>query len=300
LAKRKFGAFRAMNKIEKIKQAVIQEIPFFFSLPALIWQVLFLCVPLFVMVLISVVDRAGAVSSLMITTKQYIAIIDFLHAKIILNSLALALVVALVCLLAAYPVAYFLAFNAGRFKQVFLFFLLVPFWTNLLILIYAWFFILERDGLLNSFLQAIGIIHEPLPLLHNLFSIALVMFYCYMPFMIMPLVSALEKIDHNLLEASRDLGATYWQTFLRIIVPLSWTGIRTGFFLVYVLSFGEFAIPLLMGGDKYVFVGNAIAHYVLHALEIEKGAAFTCLSGICLLSSIVILNWLLKKIIYRV
>ncbi|HEX2978245.1 MAG TPA: ABC transporter permease [Candidatus Babeliales bacterium] len=289
-----------MNRAYKIKQAILQELPFFFCLPAFIWQLFFLCIPLVVMILMSIVDRAGVASALIVTTKNYVAVLDFLHFKIILNSLFLALVVAFSCLLVAYPVAYFLAFKAGRFKQLCLFFLLVPFWTNLLILIYAWFFILERDGLLNRLLTSLGLIHEPLALLHNLFAISIVMFYCYMPFMIMPLVSALEKVDENLLEASRDLGATYWQTFLRVILPLSWPGIRTGFFLVYVLAFGEFAIPLLMGGDKYVFVGTAISHYVLNALEIERGAAFTCMSGICLLISIVLLNWLLKKIIYRV
>lgn len=289
-----------MNKAQKIKQIILNELPFFFSVPALIWQLFFLCVPLILMILMSFMDRAAAVSTLIITFKHYAAVFNFVHLKIILNSLGLALMVASLCLICAYPIAYYLAFRAGRLKQTLLFFLLVPFWTNLLILIYAWFFILEREGLANSLLKKIGIINQPLPLLYNIFAISIVMFYCYMPFMIMPLVSALEKVETGLIEAARDLGASYRQAFFTIILPLSWTGVRTGFFLVFVLSFGEFAIPLIMGGDKYVFVGNAISHYVLNALEIETGAAFTCLSGLCLLVSIVLINWLLKKIIYRV
>ncbi|OQA35325.1 MAG: Spermidine/putrescine transport system permease protein PotB [Candidatus Dependentiae bacterium ADurb.Bin331] len=144
-----------------------------------------------------------------------------------------------------------------------------------------------------------GLISEPIGLLNNVFAVAIVMFYCYVPFMIMPIINALEKIDKSLIEASSDLGATHLQTFLRVVLPLSWPGIRTGFFLVFVLTFGEFAIPLLMGGDKYVFVGTAISYYVLNALELEKGAAFTCMSGVALLLTIFILNWVLKRLVHR-
>ncbi len=288
-----------MSTFHKIKLLFATQLPFFFSIPALLWQFLFLFLPLAVMIFISFVDRSALVSSLIITLKHYGRVLDFLHLHIIANSLLLGIAVASSCLLVAYPVAYYLAFRAGRFKQILLFFLVVPFWTNLLILVYAWFFILERDGLVNMFLLRLGLINEPIGLLNNVFAIGIVMFYCYVPFMIMPIINALEKIDKNLLEASSDLGATQRQTFLRVILPLSWPGIRTGFFLVFVLTFGEFAIPLLMGGDKYVFVGTAISYYVLNALELEKGAAFTCVSGIALLLTIFVLNWILKRLVHR-
>lgn len=288
-----------MNRIQLFKKRFIDRMPFFLSAPAFLWQILFFAVPLFVMVLFSFIARSSITSAFYITFSHYIQLFDYLHLRIIMHSLALATVVASLCLFVAYPTAYYLVFYACKLKQFFLFFLIVPFWTNLLILVYAWFFILERDGLVNTFLRWLGLISEPISLLHNLFAIVLVMFYCYLPFMIMPLVSALEKIDQSLVEASFDLGATSWQTVRQIIVPLSWPGIRTGFFLVYVLSFGEFAIPLLMGGDKYVFVGNGISYYVFNALQMEKGAAFTCISGLLLLATIVILDRLLRKVIYH-
>lgn len=299
MAERKRGVIGTMNTLHKIRQLFSTELPFFFSIPALLWQLLFLFMPLAVMVFISFVDRSAIASSLIVTVKNYVRIFDFLHVHIIANSLLLGLVVAFSCLFVAYPVAYYLAFRAGRLKQILLFFLVVPFWTNLLILVYAWFFILERDGLINTLFLKMGLISEPIGLLNNVFAVAIVMFYCYVPFMIMPIINALEKIDKSLIEASSDLGATHLQTFLRVVLPLSWPGIRTGFFLVFVLTFGEFAIPLLMGGDKYVFVGTAISYYVLNALELEKGAAFTCMSGVALLLTIFILNWVLKRLVHR-
>jgi spermidine/putrescine transport system permease protein len=285
--------------MSKLKQVINNQLPFFFSAPALLWQVLFFGLPLLIMLFMSFVDRSLGRSVTALTLGNYLEIIDAVHLKIILNSIGMALCVASIALLIAYPTAYFLTFYAGRFKHILSFLLLIPFWTNLLVLIYAWFFILERDGFINSFLKKIGIVQEPVHLLHSLFAIALVMFYCYLPFMIMPLLGALEKIDRSLIEASLDLGATGFQTVRKVIIPLSWPGIRTGFFLVYVLAFGEFAIPLLMGGDRYVFVGNGIAHYVLAALEIEKGAAFTCVSGLVLALTIAVLYRLLSTLVRR-
>jgi spermidine/putrescine transport system permease protein len=280
-----------MNLLEAVKTRFFKEIPFALSMPALLWQVFFVLAPIFFIVGMSFVVQGT------FSLSNYASLFTVLHLKIIGNSLLLALCTAIVCLLVAYPVAYFLAFKAGVFKNMLLFFLIIPFWGNLLILVYAWFFVLEKNGFLNNFLLSSGLIKQPFSLLNNVPAIVLAMFYCYLPFMVLPIFSILEKLDHTLIEASLDLGATYRQTLFNVIIPLSYSGIRTGFFFVFVVAFGEFVIPLLMGGDKYMFVGNAISHYIFTAFDLTHGAAFTCLSSIFLLLSILLLHWILRRLI---
>jgi ABC-type spermidine/putrescine transport system permease subunit I len=125
----------------------------------------------------------------------------------------------------------------------------------------------------------------------------IMMVYYYLPFMVLPIYSSLEKFEYKLIEASMDLGASWFQTFRRIMLPLTIGGIRAGFFLVYIPAFGEFAIPELMGGDKYMFVGSVVSHYILGDQTGSLGAAFTVVACLCLLLSTVGLYQLLNKLI---
>jgi len=259
-----------MKKITAIKSAIIRELSFVFSVPAVLWQVLFLYFPLVILIYASLYQ-------------SYLIFFDMIYVRIIARSLLLAGGSALLCLLLAYPVAYFLALKVKRGKNILLFLLTLPFWTNFLIQIYAWFFLLDRNGLINVLLKTVGLISEPLYLLNNQFSIFLVMVYCYFPFMIMPLYSILHKMDVTLLESSMDLGATRWQTFRNITLPLSITGIKTGVLLVFVPAFGEFVIPALVGGSKYMLVGSLISYYFLVVRDSSLGSAFTVVSGMILL-----------------
>lgn len=258
----------------RILSIIKQEIPFLAAIPAFMWQLLFLGLPLAIMVFLSV---SGGLSyyKMLLSNWTYVHIIG--------RSLLLAIGTAVTCLLSAYPVAYFLAVYVKRFKGFYLFLLTIPFWTSFLVQIYAWFFLLERNGIINKILTNIGIINDPLPIANSFFAIYLVMVYCYLPFMIMPLYSTLEKLDMRLYEASADLGAKPWQTFWHVIVPLSMPGIKTGIFLVMVPAFGELAIPTLMGGGKYMTVGSLIYHFFVIARDNMLGAAFTVLSGMVLL-----------------
>ena len=160
---------------------------------------------------------------------------------------------------------------------------MVPLWTNFLIQVYGWFFLIERNGLINLLLVKLGIIAEPLALANNLVAVFVVMVYCYLPFMIMPLYTILEKFDVRLLEASADLGASVWKTFFTVTLPLTVSGIRTGVLLTFVLGFGEFAIPALVGGGKYMMVGSLIYYYFLVMRDNSLGSAFTCVSCLVLL-----------------
>ena len=136
-----------------------------------------------------------------------------------------------------------------------------------------------------------GLINSPLKILNSMVAVILVMFYCYLPFMILPLFSSIEKFDLSLIEASLDLGASIKQTFLKIIFPLTLPGVRTGFFLVFVPAFGEFVIPMLLGGDKNMFVGSVISHYFLVTYDHATGSAFTVLSSIVLILSSISISW---------
>lgn len=280
--------------IQAFKKAFSDETPFFMSLPALVWQGLFFFAPLAIVVAFSFSHFSVMNRWQGFTLDNYRILFATAFFRIIARSLLLALSVATASLLVAYPVAYFLARKVRRWKNVLVYLLLIPFWTNFLIQIYAWFFLLERNGVINTLLSKAGIISEPLELAHNYGAIFVVMFYCYFPFMLMPLYTALEKIDERVFEASFDLGANHWRTFWFITLPLSMGAVRNGFFLVFIPAFGEFVIPAVLGGAKYMFVGTLISHYVLNVRNIALGAAFTCLSGCVLLMGTLVV-WLVLK-----
>ncbi len=151
-------------------------------------------------------------------------------------------------------------------------------------------------GVINHLLTFLGLVDKPINFLNSYFAIYLVMFHVYLPFMIMPIYSVLEKIDMKLIEASYDLGANFRKTFWHIILPLSMPGVKAGFFLVYVVSFGEYVIPSLLGGMKHFFVGTLISEYFFIGNDWHLGAAFICLSCGMLFLSAIIYNWLFNRI----
>lgn len=267
---------------------------FFFMTPALVWQFFF-----FFLSLILVFQLAFFQKFFQKFTIEYFAqVLHMTHFSVIGRSLSLALTTSFFCLLFGYPVAYFLALYVDRrYKSIFLFFITLPFLTNLLIQIYAWYFILEKNGILNKILSVFFLEHGNW--LNSDFAMQLVMFHIYLPFMIIPIYSILEKINVRLLEVSLDLGASYKQTFFRVILPLSLSGIKTGFFLVYVTAFGEYVIPSLLGGQRYHYVGTLISESFFIGRDWHVGAAFTCLSTIIFFLSMLFFNYILQKIIIR-
>ena len=281
-------------KNRELVKGLGSQLYFFMSTPALLWQVLFLCVPLISIIGISFIQIQQ--ESLFLTLRNYIALFDPVYFYIIGRSTTLAFVNTLFCLICAYPVVYFIVFHVKRMKHLLLFLLVLPFWTSLLVQAYAWFFVLEKYGLINSILLKIGIVSQPLHLLNTSLATYLVMTYCYLPFMILPLYTGLEKIDRKLIEASLDLGAGPLQTFLRVTWPLSFSGIKTGFFLVFVPSFGEFVIPALLGGAKNFYIGSLIEQYFLVSRDVYTGAAFTCLSGLVLIVLVFIIQSYFNRI----
>jgi spermidine/putrescine transport system permease protein len=284
-------------KIKFFARPPTTELPFSIGAPAMIWQVLFFYLPLTILAISSLIKFSELGIFEGFSFEKIGFFLRPLYFRVILSSFLLAFGNAILCLLIAYPLAYFLAFTGKRYKNFFLFLLIVPFWTNFLLHVYAWFFVLEKEGFLNNLLRALGIIQEPMQMLNTPFAIMIMMVYYYLPFMVMPLYSSLEKMDTRLVEASLDLGATWGQTLRRVILPLTKRGLKAGFFLVYIPSFGEFAIPELMGGDKLMFFGSAVSHYILGDQTGSLGAAFTVVASILLLLSAVCLYWAIDRLI---
>ena len=284
-----------MSFMISLKKIIDSEFSFFKALPALLWQILFLWIPLLFIFIISFLNY-NEISINYVSLESYVQVFNLTHFRIILRSLLLAFCNSFICLFLAYPMAYTIAFKIHRFKNIALFLLTLPFWINFLVHIYSWFFILECHGLINNLLEYFKVINEPLRLINSWFAIMIVMVYAYLPFLILPVYTALEKLDYRLLEASMDLGASHLKTFFKIILPITFKGARLGFFLVFVMSFGEFVIPTLMGGGKEMFVGTLIWQYFLTDQNMSLGSAFTTLTGAFLILALFLINKLTKLI----
>jgi putrescine transport system permease protein len=183
---------------------------------------------------------------------------DSLYLDTYLSSLRFAALTTAICLFIAYPFAYFLARSSADQRGALLMLVMLPFWTSFLLRVYAWKMLLADNGVFNNLALAAGLIAEPIQMMNTSFSLVLGMVYTYLPFMILPLYANLVKMDLRLLEAAMDLGATPWQAFWRITVPLSKGGIVAGSMLVFIPCVGEFVIPELLGGPQTLMIGRVL------------------------------------------
>ena len=252
-------------------------------LPALAWMVLFLLVPLALIVALSLawrgpygpVDWGDSLGELLrsLSLDNYLRLFDLLYLSLLWNSLRMAALTTAICLLVGYPVAYFLARSSGRLRAALLFLLLVPFWTNFLIRIYAWMILLRSEGLINQLLQALNLTDAPLQILYTPTAVMIALVYEFLPFMVLPLFTSLEKLDPHLLEAAADLYARPARAFLRVTLPLSLPGVIAGTILVFIPTMGMFVVPDLMGGARTALVGNLVQRQFLAARDWPFGAA---------------------------
>lgn len=207
---------------------------------------------------------------------------DFLFGSIYMNvfwrSVWMALVVSIVSLIFAYPVAYFLALVAGSRKYTLLLVIIAPFLTSYLLRVLALRVILQEEGVVNSFLRTVGILgpDESIGWLFNSrFAVYLVLAYVWVPFVALPIFVSLESLDHALLEASNDLGASRWRTFWKITFPLSLPGVIAAFIFVFIPTIGEYVTPLLVGGPNNFMFGNAIQGAFQQAFDWQFGSAMS-------------------------
>ena len=183
---------------------------------------------------------------------------DALYIKAYLTSIWVAFVSTVLCLLIGYPMAYAIARSTSTRRNVLLLLVILPFWTSFLLRVYAWIGLLKNNGLINNTLIALGVIDEPIQMLQTDFAVYIGIVYSYLPFMILPLYSTLEKMDLTLLEAAADLGSRPWKSFLQITLPLSRDGIIAGCMLVFIPAVGEFVIPSLLGDPGMLMIGKVL------------------------------------------
>jgi putrescine transport system permease protein len=183
---------------------------------------------------------------------------DNLYWMAYLNSIFVAAVSTLICLLIGFPVAYAIARSNPSTRNILMLLVVLPFWTSFLLRVYAWIGILKNNGLLNNFLIAIGVIDQPIQMLQTDFAVYVGIVYSYLPFMILPLYANLEKMDIALLEAAADLGCKPWQAFYKVTLPLSVPGIIAGCLLVFIPAVGEFVIPSLLGDPGMLMIGKVL------------------------------------------
>ncbi len=202
---------------------------------------------------------------------------DPVYIEILLRSLRLAGTVVVLTLAVCYPAAFWVSRFHGERKSFVLFLVTLPFFASLIIRVYAWMLILRPTGFLNLVLESAGVIDAPLQIIFTEVSVVAGLVYILLPFMFLPIYASVEKLDPALVQASEDLGATPWQTFRRVVLPLTLPGVIGGSLIVFIPAFGNFVVPALLGGAKVMLVGNIIEQQFLAARNWPFGAALAML-----------------------
>ncbi len=262
-----------------------------------LWLLLFFFVPFLLVVKISFADQQMGIPPYtdLITLKDGVAnftfdlthyaflLTDSLYFSAYLNSIKIAAISTLFCLVIGYPMAYYIARSSPRIRNLLMVAVMLPFWTSFLIRVYAWIGILKNNGLLNNTLMSLGLIHTPFELYHTNIAVYIGMVYSYLPFLVMPLYAHLVKMDVALLEAAYDLGAKPWKTFVHITLPLSKNGIIAGCLLVFIPAVGEYVIPELLGGANTLMIGRVMWDEFFSNADWPMASAVTCAMVLLLL-----------------
>jgi spermidine/putrescine transport system permease protein len=211
--------------------------------------------------------------------------------RLLWRSALISLTIAIISSLLAYPLAYYLVFQAGRNRITLMTLLIIPTWTSYLLRIFAWKLILGSSGLLNSLLLLLGVIEKASPILiYSRSAVIVTLIYVWVPFVALPIFAALGRIDRNLLEAAADLGCKPWEAFLRVTLPLSLPGVAAGFFFAFIPTLGEFVTPLLVGGASGQMYGNLIQDQFMRALNWPMGSVMSLAMLVAVLTLVFILT----------
>lgn len=229
-----------------------------------------------------------------VTGEHFRRMIDTpVYLRVLRITFTIALTCTVVALLLAYPVAYFLSSLSARASRLLIIFVLIPFWTSVLVRTYAWMVLLQREGIVNDWLRDLGLIDEPLQLMYNRVGVILGMTHVLLPFMILPLFAVMRGIDRDYLRASQGLGASPFQTFVRVYFPLSLPGVAAGSLLVFILAIGFFITPALMGGPRDMMIAQMIEFQVRERLNFAFGAALSLVLLVISLTIMVVYNKIL-------
>jgi spermidine/putrescine transport system permease protein len=264
------------------------------SVPPLLWVGLFLLLPYALMLAHSFwVVRDGFIVHEWNLQNYRTLTTNPVYVQVLLRSMRIAASVTLCSLLLGYPLAYYLSFHAGARREILYQLVIVPLWVSYLVRGYAWKTILGSDGVLNGFLQYLHLAKEPVGfLLYSPFAVVLMLTHIYTPFVFLPIYAALEHIPRPVVEASQDLGANPFKTFLRVILPLSLPGLLAGATFAFVLSLGDFLAPLLVGGASGTMIANIVQSLFGAAYDWPLGAAIS----VCILIITVTLLFLTERL----
>ncbi len=245
------------------------------GLPSLVYLVLFFAVPLVIVFVYSFATRSSTGLTLLQEWNlgSYRRLFDPLVAEIALRSLVLAIATTVICLVASYPLAYFIATRRPRTRNVLLILVMIPFWSNFLVRTYAWRVLLGTEGPISQLSQALG--GDPIRILFTNTAVLIGLVYGFLPFMVLPLYASLERMDWSLVEAGRDLYASGWTAFRRITLPLSMPGVVAGSILVFIPTLGAYVTPAILGGARTTLLGDYIVSQFLAARNQPFGSALS-------------------------
>lgn len=255
--------------------------------PYVAWISVMVVAPMLLIVMYAFIEQGNDVTTFKFTLSNFTRFFsDSVYTDVLYRSLYVALITTLICLLIGYPAAYIIAMAKPKHKAALVLLITFPTWINMLVRTYAWLGILQDNGIINSFLELFGI--EPIQMIYTNFAVILGMVYNFVPFMILQIYSALDKMDKSYLEAASDLGANRVQSFLRVTFPMSLPGVISGITLVFLPAVSSFFIPKLLGGGQFVLIGNVIETQFLTAGDWGFGSAISLIMAIIIMISLYI------------
>ena len=244
--------------------------------PIIIYSILLIVLPLIYILIISFFesDNYGGMN-ITFTLKNYIMLFDFVYLKVFLKSFLVGGITTLLCILIAYPFSICLRKQSSKVQKISILLVMIPFIANSLIRTYGWIVLLRKEGVINSLLKSLNLIGDSLDLMYNDFGIIVGLVYTLLPFMILPVYSAVSKLDSSITDASYDLGANKIQTFFKVILPQTLSGVFSGSLMVFIPAIGYFFISDILGGGKSMIIGNLIKNQFLTARNWPFGAALS-------------------------
>lgn len=260
------------------KTSLFQKIA---AAPHILWAIMFIVTPMIFVVYFAFTDAEGNFSfSNIASLSQY--------GHVFVLSIAFALIATVICLLIGYPLAYFMSRQSARAQKILMVLVMLPMWCNLLIRTYALMALLDNGGLLNSLLESLGL--HKLPIVGTNFGVILGMIYDFLPYMVLPIFTAMTKLDKRYIEASHDLGCNSWQTMTRVIMPLTVSGVISGITMVFVPSISTFYISQKLGAGKIDLVGDTIERLFQNPSTYNIGAAMSLVMMILIIISVRVMN----------
>lgn len=251
-----------------------------------VWMTFFIVFPLLLITLYALTSPGNNVVTFKFTLDNFIRFFDPVYFRILAKSIYIALITTVISLVVGYPLAYFISRKSERIQMLLMLLVTMPMWINMLIRTYAWISILSKNGLLNNLLSSLNL--PNVEIMYTDTAVLIGMVYNYLPFMILSIYSQLSKLDDSLVEASYDLGATWRQTFMKVIFPLSLPGVITGITLVFLPAVSSFVIPKLLGGGSYMLIGNLIENQFISIGDWNFGSSVSLIMTIVIIISMYI------------